>query len=115
MFEIVLGMLRLQLCQQHYNTQEIDNDIVVVAGDIDKDIVVVAGDTDILVLRMFHWKEWMNIYMLAETPNKKDVDREFWKIENLVKEAEEVVKSHILFIHACSGCDTTSVIYGQGE
>ena len=64
---------------------DIDNDIVVVAGDIDSDIVVVAGDT--LVLLMFHWKEGMNIYMLAETPNKKNKNREFWKIENLVKEA----------------------------
>ena len=61
-------MLTLKLCQQHYNTQDID------------DIVVVAGDTDILVLIMVHWKEGINIYMPAETPNKKDVDREFWKI-----------------------------------
>ena len=62
-------MLTLKLCQQHYNTQDIDNDIV-----------VVAGDTDILVLIMVHWKEGINIYMPAETPNKKDVGREFWKI-----------------------------------
>ena len=62
-------MLTLKLCQQHYNTQDIDNDIV-----------MVAGDTDILVLIMVHWKEGINIYMPAETPNKKDVDREFWKI-----------------------------------
>ena len=57
----------------------------------------------------------MNIYMLAETPNKKDVDRKFWKIENLVKEGGQDVTSHILFIHAWSGCDTTSAIYGQGK
>ena len=67
------------------------------------------------MLLMFHRKEGMNVYMLAETPNKKDVHREFWKIENLVKEAGEVVTSHILFIHAWSGCNTTSAIYGQGE
>ena len=57
----------------------------------------------------------MNIYMLAETPNEKDMDREFWKIENLVREAGEVVMRHILFIHAWSGCDTTSAIYEQGK
>ena len=82
---------------------------------MNNDIVVVAGGTDILVLLMFHWKERMNIYMLAETPNKKGVDREFWKIENLVKEAEEIVTNQILLIHAWLGCDTTSAIYGQGE
>ena len=70
------------------------------AVKIDNDIVVVAGDTDILVLLMFHWKEGMNIYMLTETPNKKDVDCQFWKIGNLVKETGEVVPSHILFVHA---------------
>ena len=70
------------------------------AGDIDNDIVVVASNTDILVLLMFHWKDRMNMYMLAETPNRKDVDRKFWKIENLIKEAGEVVTSYILFIHA---------------
>ena len=85
------------------------------AGDIDNDIVVVASDTNIQVLLVFHWKEGMSIYMLVETPNKKDVDREFWKLENLVKEAGEVVTSHILFIHAWSGCDTKSTIYGQGK
>ena len=47
------------------------------AGDIDNDIVVVASNTDILVLLMFHWKDRMNMYMLAETPNRKDVDRKF--------------------------------------
>ena len=85
------------------------------AGDTDNDIVVVASDTNILVLLVFHWKKGMSIYMLVETPNKKDVDREFWKLENLVKEAGEVVTSHILFIHAWSGCDITSTIYGQGK
>ena len=89
MFKIVLGMLTLKLCQQHYNTQDIENDIV-----------VVAGDRDILVLIIVHWKEGISIYMPAETPNKNDVVREFWKIENLVKEAGEVVMAHILFIHA---------------
>ena len=41
------------------------------AVNIDNYIAVVAGGTDILALLMFHWKEGMNIYMLAETPNKK--------------------------------------------
>ena len=101
------------------NTGDADTAIVSAAlqyaGDIDNDIVVVAGDTDILVLLMFHWKEGINMHMLAETPNKKDVYREFLKIENLVKEAGEVVTSHILFMHAWAGWDTTSAIYGQGE
>ena len=116
---ILLAELRREGHDVRNSTGNVDTQIVSAAleyaGDIDNDIVVVASDTDILMLLMFHWKEEMNIYMLAETPNKKDVDREFWNIENLVKEAGEVVKSHILFIHAWSGCDTTSAICGQGK
>ena len=57
------------------STGDADTQIVSAAlqyvGDIDNDILVAAGDTDILVLIMFHWKEGMNIYMLAKTRNKK--------------------------------------------
>ena len=78
------------------------------------DVVVVAADTDILVLLMFHWKNGMNLYMLSDVPSNKG-DKEMWKIEDLVISAGDVITSHILFIHAWSGCDTTSALYGQGK
>ena len=79
-----------------------------------KDVVVVAADTDVLVLLMFHWKNGMNLYMLSDVPSNKEA-KQVWKIEDLVISAGDVIASHILFIHAWSGCDTTSALYGQGK
>lgn len=38
-----------------------------------------------------------------------------WKVPDLVNKAGEVLTSHLLFIHAWSGCDTTSATYGHGK
>jgi len=40
-----------------------------------------------------------------------------WKIQDIVmvESTGELLTSHILFIYACSGCDTTSATYGQGK
>jgi len=38
-----------------------------------------------------------------------------WKIQDIVESTGELLTSHILFIHARSGCDTTSATYGQGK
>ena len=80
------------------------------ASDHGKEVVVVAADTDILVLLMFHWKDEMQIYMLADTSGK-----EMWKVEELVKASGDKIANHILFIHAWTGCDTTSATYGKGS
>lgn len=84
------------------------------AEDNNEDVVVVAADTDILVLLMFHWKNGMHLYLLSDAPSNKE-DKEMWRIEDLVKSTGDVITSHILFIHAWSGCDTTSALFGQGK
>ena len=38
-----------------------------------------------------------------------------WKIRDLNAKAGETIISHLLFLHAWSGCDTTSATYGQGK
>ena len=38
-----------------------------------------------------------------------------WKIRDLVTKAHKEVISNILFLHAWSGCDTTSATYGHGK
>lgn len=78
-----------------------------------KEVVVVASDTDILVLLMFHWEVGMDIFMYAET-GKRNTGQKEWNIEDLVLSAGEKVTRNILFIHAWTGCDTTSAIYRQG-
>ena len=38
-----------------------------------------------------------------------------WKVQDLIATAGELLTSHLLFIHAWSGCDTTSATFGQGK
>ncbi len=77
---------------------------------------VVADDTDVLILLMYHWKENMaDVYFLSEARNSQKKGLLVWKIHNLVMEAGEAVIPHILFVHAWSGCDTVSAIFGQGK
>ena len=71
-----------------------------------KVVNVVTEDTDILVLLMHHWKDRMaDVYFRSES-NKKQP--KLWRIHDLVTKAGNLVTSNLLFIHAWSGCDTTS-------
>ena len=77
---------------------------------------VVADDTDVLVLLMYHWKHNMaNIYFLSEANASQKKTMTVWKIRDLNAKAGETIISHLLFLHAWSGCDTTSATYGQGK
>ena len=78
----------------------------------ESDANAVADDTDVLVLLMYHWKQKMaDIYFLSEVKKNMMV----WKICDLVTKAGEVITSHLLFLHAWTGCDTTSATFGHGK
>ncbi len=77
---------------------------------------VVADDTDVLILLMYHWKENMaDVYFLSEARKSQKKGLLVWKIHKLVMKAGEAVIPHLLFVHAWSGCDTVSAIFGQGK
>ena len=75
----------------------------------EREVIVKASDTDILVLLIFHWEAGMKIAMSPDT-NKKGEEKQ-WNIEDIVNDVGEAVSKHILFMHAWTGCDTTSSIY----
>lgn len=86
-------------CALQYSTQGVE-------------VNVVADDTDVLVLLTYHWKQNMrDIYFVSEAGKKLKI----WKIGDIVEQAGPMVISHLLFIHAWSGCDTTSATFGQGK
>ena len=74
------------------------------------DVIVVADDTDILVLLIHHWDPNM-----ADVYFQSDAQKKMWKIRDLVAKVGGIVKAHLLFVHAWSGCDTTSATFGQGK
>ena len=71
------------------------------AKDKDVPVVVVADDTDVAVMLLYHWNESMqDIYFHQERGNKT------WSIK---KTSGTIAKrQHLLFVHAWSGCDTSS-------
>ena len=78
---------------------------------LQRSVTVVADDTDIFLLLVSHMEDQMaDIYFMSETAKKT------WRsIRKIINSMEPVVKKHILFLHAWTGCDTTSSIYGQGK
>ena len=77
-------------------------------------VSVIADDTDILVLLIHHYQPNMaDIHFVSELRNKKET--KVYSINNLVKAVGYCVAKHIPFIHAWSGCDTTSATFGHGK
>ena len=99
----------------HQSTGDTDTMIVQCAFQYTiegSEVNVIADDTDVFVLLMQHWKQNMSsIYFLSEAGKCLNI----WRISNLVGQAGPIVTSYLLFLHAWSGCDTTSATFGQGN
>ena len=75
---------------------------------------MIADDTDVFVLFMYHWGYQLgDIFFRMETKKRGGVSK-IWKIRD-VADFHGPIICNILFIHAWSGCDTTSSIQGKGK
>lgn len=73
-------------------------------------VQVFADDTDIVVLLMHHWKsEMFDIVFSSERSGKS------WSIKNSCGDLPSDFSKILPFIHAFSGCDTTSAVFGLGK
>ena len=73
-------------------------------------VTVVADDTDVILLLIHHMEEHMeDIYFSSEKSKK------IWSIRQVIKKVGPIVKDHLLLLHAWTGCDTTSAIFGLGK
>ena len=78
--------------------------------------IVESDDTDVLVLLIHHFNEEMsNIFFRSELSKRSRSGIRFYSISEIVRSIGSIVTRHILFIHAWSGCDTTSATFGQGK
>jgi len=77
-------------------------------------VTVVADDTDVLVLLVYHW-----IPSMAEVFMKREPRRNYngatISIPLVRKLVGDAVVRRLLVIHALSGCDTTTAIFGHGK
>ena len=69
-----------------------------------KPAIVIGDDTDLLCLLVFHTHEGCH-QMTLSTSTKS------WNIQHLRLKMGEDMCKHIFFLHAFSGCDTTSRIF----
>ena len=66
-------------------------------------VVVVADDRDITVMLLHHWKEDLkDISFMSENKSIEDAQ---WRFDWIVE--------YLLFIHAWSGCDSTSATFSK--
>ncbi len=72
-------------------------------------VVVVATDTDLLVMLVSQATSDMDIYMLyGRQPLLLYYIAE-------IQTSFHIIKCHLMFIHATTGCDTVSALYNQGK
>ena len=93
----------------HVCKDDADTKIVSTSLEIAQEspVTVVAGDTDMLLL--YHWNEKLfDIFLLQERGKK------CWSMKECQSQVS-VMKQHLLFVHAWSGCNSTSAILGKGK
>ena len=73
-------------------------------------VEVHADDTDIALMLVHHWKVGLHDIIFCATQSRK-----CWSISESSLSMSPKIKDTILFIHAVSGCDTTSALYGIGK
>ena len=61
---------------------------------------------------MYHWKENNYNYVCVFPVQIAD---NFMENNYLVTNAGKVIISHLIFVHAWSGCDTTSATFDKGK
>lgn len=72
-------------------------------------VFIIGNDVDLLVI-LCGSTDKNNIYLMK--PGRAKIPTKYYSTESF---SYDTVKEHILFIHAISGCDTTSAIFRQGK
>lgn len=98
----------IQICQGDADAAIVATSLVQ-AENSNRSIMTIADDTDIAMMLLYHWKSSHGeVILFQEKSNKGRKINEICNGCNLFRE-------HILFIHAFSGCDTTSAPFGKGK
>ena len=71
---------------------------------------VIADDTDVTVMLLHHWRPG-----LFDIVFKSEISKKSWSIKESCNSLPPGMQKVLPFIHAFSGCDTTSAIFGFGK
>ena len=106
---------KLRKDDQQVKICERDADTTIVATSLEqaefdkRTVVTVADDTDVAIMLLFHWIEnHGDVIFFQERGNKE------WNIKDVSQQCQSF-RECLLFVHAWSGCDTTSLPFGSGK
>ena len=116
----LINMLSNQFQQYGYSTKHADADADVliartgIEGSQERRTVVIGEDTDILVILLFHCNpDSKELYFRSDKTNRTSV--KIWDIKKTKAMLGTEICKILPLIHALSGCDTTSRLYGVGK
>lgn len=79
-------------------------------------VTVVANDTDILVMLVYHYQAVMaDIFVQSEVASRKSQPCRTISVAQVRRSVGDKAASTLLTVHALSGCDTTSAVYGHSK
>lgn len=113
----LIKMLRITLADNNISTCQAESDadklIVDTAINLEtQNIVIVSEDIDVLVILTALVKEDREIFFLK--PSRGKIQQKIFSSKSLEKSLPKC-KEHILFLHALTGCDTTSAFFNKGK
>ena len=79
------------------------------------DTALVGDDTYLLILLCYDAELDVFDRFFQPEPRANSSKRRSWNVKSVKEKLGQEICRHILFIHAISGCDTTSRIYGIGK
>ena len=93
-----------------------DADTSIVSNAIDfasfgHKVTVVADDTDILILLLYFWNSKMEEIVLKHENRGPHGLEKLVYIDQIATHLDNAIRNNLLFIHAFTGCDTTSAIH----
>ena len=105
-------------CNVHHSNADADTLIVTTTlkSAETKPTVLVGDDTDLLVLLLAHVDTCHEPVFFAPEPKKRQKKQSrIWDIHFLKHKLGNVLCRRLLFVHAISGCDTTSRLFGLAK
>ena len=93
------------------NHEEADSRMIYHALRSNTNVVVVSKDTDVLILMIYAYA----LYSIEEEWVMKIGPSKYVNIAKIVKHISHQVSIMLPYVHALTGCDTTSYLYGVGK
>jgi len=96
-----------------------DADLLIVATAVkcaaDNPVVVIGEDTDLLILLCHHVSPNLKTIIFRSDSKSKSKKHREWDIQWLQQALGKDICQALLFVHAITGCDTTSRLFGVGK